>query len=115
MLRVPGTISKITTMADGGLRLSVDTQEIVSQDKAELMAEYNKLGHFVFSSSEQIKLEDIPTTPLEDNQKTPSQRLRAVMFVYWRKSVEGYGSFDEFYARQIEKYIELIKKKIDEL
>ncbi len=80
---------------------------------------HNKLGHFVFSASDDIiREEDIPTEPIEDNEKTPSQRLRAVMFVYWSKINEGRAeqtmTFDAFYRQQVEKYIDLIKKKIDE-
>lgn len=106
-------------MADGGLRLNVDTQELDSSDKAELMGLYGQLGYFVFAASGTIKEEDIPTTPLEDGQKTPSQRLRSVMFIYWKKCQETgriiVPDFDTFYRQQVEKYIDHIKTKIEEL
>ncbi len=95
------------------------TQEIDPDSKALVMDLHNKLGHFVFSASDDIiREEDIPTEPLEEDQKTPSQRLRSVMFVYWKKINEPNPipavSFDAFYKQQVEKYIDLIKRKIDE-
>jgi hypothetical protein len=120
MLKTPSTISKITTMADGGLRLQVDTQELASEDKAELMGLYNQLGWFVFAPTNTIKAEDIPTTPLEENQKTPSQRIRSTLFVYFKKlqevgSLKPDSDFEVFYRHHTEKYIDNIKNKISEL
>ncbi len=118
LLRVPATITKVSTLVDGGLNISLHSQELGAEDKALVMEMHNKLGHFVFSASDDIiREEDIPTEPLEENQKTPSQRLRSVMFVYWKIN-EGLpapvGTFDVFYKQQVEKYIDLIKRKIDE-
>ncbi len=119
LLRVPATITKVSTLVDGGLNLVLHTQEIDPDSKALVMDLHNKLGHFVFSASDDIiREEDIPTEPLEEDQKTPSQRLRSVMFVYWKKINEPNPipavSFDAFYKQQVEKYIDLIKRKIDE-
>jgi hypothetical protein len=106
-------------MSDGGLRLQVDTQELAPESNAELMRQYNKLGHFVFAESEVIKESDIPTTPLEDNQKTPSQRLRSTLFVWFKKlqekgELKENSDFEYFYRHHTERLIENIKKKIDE-
>lgn len=105
-------------MADGGLRLQVDSQELTASDKAELMSLHQQVGWFLFSPNA-IQVEDIPTEPVETDQKTPSQRLRAVLYVYWEK-VNGSvkykdHNFDVFYKEQLEKLIEHFKQKIDEL
>ena len=121
MLKVPSAISKVSTMADGGLRLQVDTQELTAPDKAELMGLHNQIGWFVFSPNS-IQVEDIPTEAVETDQKTPSQRLRAVLFIYWKKQQENNGQrftsdkdFDYYYSKTLEKLIEHYKQKIDEL
>ncbi|MDD5065191.1 MAG: hypothetical protein PHQ35_10605 [Phycisphaerae bacterium] len=114
MLKVPATISKITTMCDGGLRLQVDTQEIAPEDAAEVMELRNKLGVFVFAE-ETINakdLENLPKVELEEGEKAPSARLRAALYVYWdqHKIAE---QFDLFYRRQMEKFITTVKEKLN--
>lgn len=48
----------------------------------------------------------------EFDRKTPSQRLRAVMFVWW-KQVESARTFDDFYLEHMEKMIDHIKSKLE--
>ena len=47
--------------------------------------------------------------------KTPSQRLRGVLFIYFKEQQKKglKETFDTFYARHIEKLIEYVKAKID--
>ena len=118
MLKVPSGISKVSTMSDGGLRLQVDTQELTAQDKAELMSLHNQIGWFVFSPNS-IQVEDIPTEAVETDQKTPSQRLRAVLYILWEKQdtlKTLKDDFEAYYRKTLEKLIEHYnKQKIDEL
>jgi len=114
ILKVPSTISKITTMSDGGLRLQIDTQEIHPTDAGKVMELRNKLGVFVFVE-EDIKpedLKDLPKVELEEGEKSPSSRLRATLYVYWDKHKTS-QPFDIFYRRQMESYIETVKEKLN--
>ena len=46
--------------------------------------------------------------------KTPGQRLRAVLFVLWKKKGQPeMFTFESFYSTQMEKIIEWVKQKID--
>ena len=58
MLKVPSTVQKIETMSDGGLKLTIYTQELTPEDEAEVMKLKRQLGMFVFAVSQQIKEED---------------------------------------------------------
>lgn len=100
-------------MSDGGLRLQVDTAEIAPEDKSELMGLYNKAGWFVFSDNG-IKEADIPTEQVEfKTDKTPGQRLRAVLYRLWEQSsITTRGEFETFYKIRIEKIIDQIKEKL---
>lgn len=44
--------------------------------------------------------------------KTPSQRLRAVLFILWRQA-DGTGDFEDFYRRRIEDIINSVKRKLE--
>ena len=45
--------------------------------------------------------------------KTPSQRLRAVLFVYWKQHKQKEIEFDIFYVRYMNRLIEQIKEKLE--
>jgi hypothetical protein len=47
-----------------------------------------------------------------DEIKSPSQRLRAVMFVVWKEVKGGQGDFESFYRAQVERIIEQYKEKL---
>lgn len=114
ILKVPATISKVVTMADKGLRLQVDTQELGPEDAAKVMSLWNKLGVFVFAdtgiSEEDIK--NLPKVELEEREKAPSTRLRAVLFVFWEQH-KIQEPFDIYYRRAIEKFITSVKEKLN--
>lgn len=113
-LKVPAEISRVQTMADGGLRLFVDTQEINPDDKGLVMALHKKIGWFLFSEQE-LKQEDtldLPEIKVEKGEKTPGQRLRAVLFLLWNKK-KTTESFDSYYRDYINRVIEKLKEGLD--
>ena len=113
VLQVPAEISRVQTMSDGGLRLFVDTQEIKPEDKGLVMEMHKKLGWFLFAEQpvDILDVENLPKIELEEGEKQPSQRLRAVLFVYWeQKKIKE--PFDLFYRRKIEQFIERVKEEL---
>ena len=91
-------------MADKSLRLQVDTQELGKDDKAKIFDLHDVLGWFVFSKVE-IKDEDIldlpEIKPEFKNEKSPSQRLRNRLFVYFEGTHTG--NFDSWYKKEMDK------------
>ena len=115
VLKVPSVISKITTMSDGGLRLQVDTQEIASEDAGKVMLLRNKIGVFVFADAD-IKEEDVKDLPeikLEEKEKSPSTRLRSVLFLLWDQGKKTEEPFEIYYRRTMEKFIDTVKEKLN--
>ena len=57
-----------------------------------------------------------PTTKVEVrgqfDTKTPSQRLRAVLFILWKQAAGGTGDFEDFYRRQLDDIIESVKARL---
>lgn len=113
-ISVPATISKVTTMADKSLRLQVDTQEIDGETKAKIFSMHDMLGWFVFAPApiKELTLDDLPQIHLEDNEKTPSQRLRSIMFVYWKEK-RLKQDFDIFYRYHINQMINKFRDGLD--
>lgn len=115
MLRVPSQIVKVETMSDGGMKIVVNTQELTPADKAELMGEHGKMGYFVFSSTSNITEEDIPDEPIEfEGQKTPSERLRNVLFRLHEKQGGKPEDFEAYRQKIMESLINRYKAKLDD-
>ena len=114
ILKVPAIIEKVMTMADNGLRLFVDTQELGPADKGLVMALHKKIGHFVFAEQDlkEADIKELPEIRLEKGEKSPSMRLRGVLYVYWEQQ-KITESFEIFYRRQLERFINTIKEKLN--
>ena len=71
-------------------------------------------GYFVFAVQETITAADIPNEQLEfKGDKTPGQRLRAVLFRLWEQnSSTTKGDFETFYKSRMERLITQIKEKL---
>ena len=100
-------------MADNGLRLQVDTQEIEAGDAGKVMMLKNKVGWFIFA--EQVpKIEDIdlPEIKLDKGQKSEGQRLRATLYRIWEKKGKK-GTSEEMYKNYMERVIEKLKQELN--
>lgn len=110
---IPATITKVVTMADKSVRLQVDTQELDAEMKRAVFDMHDKLGFFFFDEAEirQIDTSKLPPITLDEDEKSPSARLRAVLFVLHaqQKSKE---SFDIYYRRFMDKIINQVKEKL---
>ena len=123
IFKAPATISKITTMADRTIRLQIDCQEMSVEDEAIVLKSRNKIGWFLFGETEmteddlnKMNLPDF--APTEKGDKTPSQRLRAVLFLIWKQKGKKdiYGQpcdFDTYYKQILESLIGQYKEKLD--
>lgn len=108
-------ISKIVTMADRVLRLQVDIgKELPSEEEAIIFKLRNQTGYFAFKSErfEDKEVDLIPDyQPEFKNDKTPSQRLRSVLYILWKEEGAS-NAFEEFYKIQMEKIIDHYKGKL---
>jgi hypothetical protein len=114
LFQTSAQIAKIQTMADRGNRVVIDTQELSPEDMATLFSlKQGGMGWFLFKGSA-ITTEEIPDydPATFDEIKSPSQRLRAVLFVYWKEIRKGQGDFEGFYRAQVERIIEQYKEKL---
>ena len=117
MFQVPAVIPLhgLKTMSDGGIRVIVDTNEVSPDEAAKIFALKGKAGWFLFKE-EVIQETDIPDEELPEfkEDKSPSQRLRAVLWHYWDKCTNKKIDFNTFYRQWTEKKIEQIKEQLPE-
>lgn len=110
--KVEAHMTRASSLSDKGMSLGFHTKELDSVEKALIMDFHNETGWLLFSPNE-VQDSDIPQGVAEKDAKTPSQRLRAVLFVYWKQLGEK-EDFEEFYRVKMEQLINHIKNKLEE-
>ena len=114
MFQTASTIQKIETMVDGSIKLTIYTQELKPDQATELFKLKQKLGYFLFKETA-IKEDEIDVpdfVPEIKGDKTPSQRLRATLYVLWQQKGKQ-GTADDFYKQQMERFIEAVKERLN--
>lgn len=96
-------IDKVSTLKDGSVRVSLITRALSPTQMAELFFWVNK----------EILAIDIDESNKDD--KSPSQRLRGVIYRLWEQSSDRKAYNDEFelyYRSKLERIIESLKDKL---
>ena len=113
---LPVSLNPISRRKDKSVKMSFETRELSPEETMILMAMEGEEGWLLFSTNrEEIKEEEIPQEKAEVDEKTPSERLRAVMFVWYKQESDKgryIGTFENFRRNKIEIFIEGIKKKL---
>jgi len=109
-------INKVGTLADGTLSINLHTQELPAETMMRIF-EMNKKPGLVLISSDSISQQEIDavqvtTKDFEFNQKTPSQRLRNVLYRVWEQT-DQQKDFRLFYEIHMEKVINQYKSTLD--
>ena len=120
-----GGIDNIRTLADNSLRVSLGTPELTPETVGSMYSMLKQPGYAVIStmpiSQKQLDAVESATVDREFENKTPSQRMRNVLYVLWEQqqpketSPEGkttYVDFDLFYKRKMTELITFIKNKL---
>lgn len=116
MILLPAIIEGINTRKDNTLLVKLATNELNPHKVGEIMSHHNKLCYVAikpenFTKSELDVIENLKVD--ESIGKTPSQRLRAVMFRGWEHNDEGFKNFESYYVNKMDKMIEHFKSKLD--
>lgn len=109
-------IENIATRADGTVKVVLGCQEMSATRAGELMTLNRKLAAVYLSPKETVSQKEIDQVEAVDPvmpAKTPSQRMRNVLFVLWQQSPEGFKDFDSFYKYKMEGYIDAIKENLN--
>lgn len=100
-------ITGIRAKVDKSLGVTLSTPELSPEDKAEFM---RLQGSNLVCLFKPLDEQNTPVYKIDKEleTKTPGQRLRATLYVYWTQQGEP-GDFDSFYKDQMEKFIDKIK------
>lgn len=111
MLKLQAYLTGFGSRSDGSASVRFATQELTTAEFSQLKDHLNGFGWMVFDENG-ISTEDIPKEIVEDKDKSPSKRLRAVLFIlHKQKGVER--DFETWYRGYMEKLIENVKEKLE--
>lgn len=113
-----GTVEKIETRADRTIKITLSTQEISPDYKTKIFEFHQEFCEILLSSkpldNKEIDEAGKDIDPLSStNLKTPSQRLRNVLFLLFTQDNKGYKDFDSFYKIKMEEVINNFKAKLE--
>lgn len=111
---VPAIIEGINTRKDKTVKITIGTQEMPAGKAGELFAINGQLATVYFSIKgiSQDEISAIDSVEPDPVGKTPSQRLRSVLYLMWKQNNEGYEDKNLHYAHHMEKIIEHFKNKL---
>jgi len=110
-----GGIAKVSTLADGSLSLTLHTQELPNETMVRIFELRKKPGIVLISTDDKISEEELKaveefTTDFEFTGKTPSQRLRGVLYKVWEGSPKAQEfDFSIWYEAQLNRVIDKYK------
>lgn len=108
----PAILTRIAYLKDGGLSLGFATNELTDEEKVIASRFHQKFGYVLFKEN-QYREEEIPAIDASDESKSPSQRLRASLFIFWKSKSTPKPDFELFYRSQMEKIIDRVKACLD--
>lgn len=116
MIVLPAIIEGITSRKDKTIRITIGTQELSPVNAADI---FSMAGGYAYVA---IKREDFTAWEVKeidelkadlDTIKSPSQRLRAILYRNWEQNGEGYKDFTTYYMAAMEKLCQHYKNKLD--
>lgn len=114
---IPAGLEAISTRADGSLKLTFGTPELISTQCADLFT-YRRKEILLMLSTGDITIEQkqaLESTTKELKQikgKSHSQRLREVLYILHSQD-NSMLTFDEYYTKKMENLIEIVKERLD--
>ena len=114
-IQLPVIIDQIRANKDRSLTIKLETPEMIADETAKLMDMMTRQVWCAFADVG-INKEDLslPSEIVEfKGEKSLSERLRNVLYVYWETKTAGDRPFEEFRRIQMEKIIQSIKDKLD--
>ena len=116
MILITGIVEGMSTRKDKTIRLTIGTNELnpsQTSDLFQLSQQFCYLGIKAepFQRDETDLIDSIKTDL--DNLKTPSQRLRGILYRNFEQDCKGFQDFGSYYISEMDKICEHYKNKLD--
>lgn len=116
MITLSAQLEGMSSRADRSWKLIFGTQELSPEEIGKLGRAQQDICFLAINpdpfTSEQKEAIENTKAELADTGKSPSERLRGVLFVNWKTNSEGYDLFHDYYIAKYEKLISHFKSKL---
>lgn len=96
-----------------GLSFSISTGEVPDEQKVEFMHLQDVIVDLLIQPKD-TEFPDIVEVKSEVDQKTPSSRLRGVLYILFSQKPEGHTTFASYYDHKMSGIIDHLKGKIED-
>jgi len=110
-ISTPAIVTSIRAKVDHSLSFSVSTPELDNTEKVAFMELQGMNTTMTIVPLDELNVPEIKVKG-DIEQKTPSQRLRSCLFVLYEQGSKN-KDWDIFYSEQMEKFINLVKDKLE--
>lgn len=112
-IQIAGYLTRMSLSSDGGASLGFSTQELQPDEFLKIQSYHKTYGWILFKPNQFVEA-DLPKENAEDDGKSPSKRLRSVLFILWRKKRGNKVDFESYYRQKMEIIISQIKEKLED-
>lgn len=103
--------ASVTSRQDGSVKVSYVTPELRASECGFLLLLHGK-NVCLSIVPEDVEGPELVKIDTERDSKTPSQRLRAILFLCWRNA-GAEGTFDQYYGKRMDKICDFLKLELD--
>ena len=117
MIIIPAILESYRSLKDRSVKVVFETSELSPSQVGDIQGNTLKAGFLAFKADpfkeKEKELIDSLEAEYTDTSKTPSQRLRGVLWHCFNKDPEGYKTFPSYYENKLEALINHFKSKLD--
>lgn len=125
IIAVPAHIDGAKVLSNRDIKITIRIEnELSKEEMAEIFQYTGKYAYVLFKeyiegggyTEKDLGDIDLPEIKVDFDEKTPSQRLRGVLYRLWEQSEKGKPNprtADQFYRDQMEKLLDHIKSKLE--
>jgi hypothetical protein len=118
IFQIPAILNKYESKANGAVKFTFTTYDDIRADLLATIISFIDNAGFLNFAVRKIEAEDLVDLPeidpaKYDEAKSPSQRLRAVIFLYHQQKGGTKQNFREYYLKAMERLINSYKDKLE--
>lgn len=115
---LPVIVESIATRNDKTIKVTLGTQELDPATAAHLFVMHQSMAYVAikeetFNNAERDLINKLEADQLEFQTKTPSQRLRGVMYKMFQQDPQSFVDFTRYYEYHMERLISHFKSKLE--
>jgi hypothetical protein len=115
LIQIPVQLIDFRPRKDRSWRVTFETPELQGDEVKILTESFQGEGWMVFKPNREIDPGDVPNIEAEVGLKTPSQRYRNKLYIYWKQQggLDKLGAFDNYYREHYAKLTEILDSKLE--